>query len=59
MSSATQHSNAAKLINAVSAPLSKTNNKEFIKPVEILKTKVLKIQESDLDRLLASCCDCV
>ena len=54
MSSVTQRSNTAKLINVAPAPLSKASNKELTKPVETLTTK-----ESSLARLLASCCDCV
>lgn len=53
MSLAIQATNV-KLINTLTNPLSKDTNQAPTKPAEVSTTK-----ETNLDRLLASCCDCV
>jgi hypothetical protein len=50
----TQASTTSNLINATSAISNKPNHQELAKPVEVSTVK-----ESSLQRLLASCCDCV
>jgi hypothetical protein len=54
MTSATQHPNTEKLINTTPAPLNQNYNKGFTKPIVTSSVK-----ETNLERLLASCCDCV
>lgn len=51
---ATQTSTASNLTNATLAASDKPNIQELVKPVEASTVK-----ESNLGRLLASCCDCV